>query len=838
MALDGTRKVVLLTVLLGGVSLAIFSSLGQRPVHVVIKRRDGAWDTAAKKGGPAHEGSAAGGAAGNGGKKGALVSDVSAGAAQPGGGHGTPAPPRPDPHTRSYDGEETAGENDGGRWWHRGEAGTGDPPVVVVLGGLSREDDWLHQELTRYGFVVWRPKDINYCLRPTAKRLQTSNCDDHWGFVEYLANEEPATPRAAQHTVFLSAQRVHAGISKKGGGIEGVVAAIDAALAQQVYAALPWAAAEDSAPAGTTLPDTLSDVLGEHRGLLAHDRAGPLLAAAAPRLCFTLPRAVQRRYAHGAYLSLLQYLLHDPRSRSVQYPRLFAAMFSEELSQGFAPVPGDILPPPSPTATVTFHSNDAGYWTAPRRGAEDATLVVVGGSTDDCSPLLSRAGHAVWKSRSRCGKGGRCRENWGYIKYLADEDSEKPRNKAVAFVHGHSESGRHQRAVPLEELIKDAAACALRTERFTSIYRVINFRAGIHASSVLRTFNDVFGEWRRVPDSEMQVENHFCCAQFVLPRARIEANPAALYRKMDAFHNDPRCHGIYYELIWHLFFKESVSVDVSENQCEPTPPDNFLAAHLEAVPDLHIESNRIGLWTPRHSTAHKDVIVVSGADYNNWYEYRDRPGEESISLHVQREKFVKGILKADYDLWVRRPLVGRHKGARHDARGYLAYITDFTRAAQYGRKHVVFLRGDEEVTPELLAAVQAAVDKVRAARESGGELFAYIRWKGESVLDEPISRVSGPNGWNGMNCAAFCNNGKIPSEPSDIKAMLGEVKGAHFVVGAEVFKDRHPQCLTEALVTADFDYEQKYMNMYHYFWRLMLGRVPKGAWPQPVAAAH
>eukprot|EP01061_Rhynchopus_euleeides_P034626 TRINITY_DN58485_c0_g1_i1.p1 TRINITY_DN58485_c0_g1~~TRINITY_DN58485_c0_g1_i1.p1 ORF type:complete len:848 (+),score=298.43 TRINITY_DN58485_c0_g1_i1:87-2630(+) len=740
--------------------------------------------------------------------------------------------------TGSPSSDTTKGSNDGGFWAWRGQR---QPGVLVVLGGSSH-DEALANYLVDWGLVVYRPR-VKYC-KPDTRSMPF--CRAHHGHLVYLADERPSTPRA-EYTVFLSAEEDYAA-SPGQKAVKGIVERINEAVARaQGSGAVVAVESHSTNTPGTTLETT--DMFRAAKGMVTTYlsrfietaeflKLGDTLPSTTKAVQFVVTRDMIDTYPVEMYNTAFQYMLHHPDSRYNEFVGLFSVIFTSACFKTVVPYPQPSYAVATSPSSMSFHQNAAGYWTVNPDGKFSAKniLVVIGGASDDCSHMLVEAGFTVWKSRVSCGKGGRCRENWGYIKYLRDETPGKPKNNVVVFLHGHWESQRHQRE-SLLDLIINAADCAEKTNKFSSITKIVNFRAGRHAQGVISTFNSVFGEFRKIPASESDVSNHFCCAQFALSRSLIESNPPALYRKMDEFHEDARCHGIYYELIWHFFFKEPVSVDISDDTCEPPLRDFYMEPFRKSFgASVKVTTNRFGVWTEQATDPRKkNVLVVTGLDYRNWYlaspptvdgVLSKRNFSDNHEMDARKTKFITDMHAAGYDLFVRRPLPGIHWGARGSIRGYLQYITDPNRPM---RDTIVFLRGDEVVTPEFLTALEKSLSEVDSARSAGGEQFSFIQWSARyKVSDPPLRQLVGEHGWSNLNAARFCDTGKFPATQEGVAKILPKVEGSQFAIGSGVLKwgAIHPQCLTELMVVTDFDYTGKYTELLHFYWRMTLGKPP------------
>ena len=709
--------------------------------------------------------------------------------------------------------------NDGGQWVVKGEH---NPGVVVVLGG-SRMDAEVAGAIAEYGVTVWYPK-VKYCVDESRPM-----CKPNVGFVQYMQDERPSTPRG-EYTVFISAAEALGGGS---GYITNVIADINTAIKTVQGNTNDIAPIATRAKRGTPATETtmvktfeqFADFIGQFARFFHYEEINAKqteLAKAFDSRGVATQFAVRSDrldlYSYEFYNTLYQHTLHCGHETYQDYGYLFSVMFTDrflEFKDAKFLASSEI---PLDTTRITYHQNEAGFWTtnptAPMHKKD--VLVVIGGGSDDASPQLVAAGFTVWKTRISCGKGGRCRENWGYIKYLNDRSGSRPQRQSVAFLHGHYSSQRHQRDVDLISLVADAAECAVRSERFTPIYRVPNFRANQHVASILTTFNKVFGEWKPIPKEDFARSNHICCAQHVIPMTLIDKNPPALYQAMDNFHEDPSCHGIWYELVWHLFFFEKTSIDVGDDTCEAPPSEDYLSVFESAGLTPSLKTNRFGVW-PERSTYSSDLarrtLIITGLDYKSPYLPANPTQDAKITA------LTAGLLKHGYDVFTRRPAAGVHKGQRTHIRGYLNYLSHEERPM---RDFLVFLRGDETLTPELLEAIERGVAKL-----GGGDVFQFLDFPGRVwVSPAPVAELLGEHGWSRINAARFCATGKWPTSPEALTKILPDVEGSQFVVKSSQLTARHPQCLTELMVLEDFDYNNKYTHLFHYYFRMLLGDPP------------
>ncbi|KAJ9461980.1 hypothetical protein DIPPA_20349 [Diplonema papillatum] len=459
---------------------------------------------------------------------------------------------------------------------------------------------------------------------------------------------------------------------------------------------------------------------------------------------------------------------------------------------------------------VVHEHNALGMWSYRRDGEYvGKALAVIGGAVEDSSLRLIEKGWVVWLPGTPCTDRFSCTENYGYFSYLVDDDPAKPVAPYVAFLHGHNNSRRHQRFVDVLDLLDLALACAERSRRFTTVYRVPTWRREFVPE--IDAWNKLFHQHRRVP--RLKELHHYCCSQFVVPWGVVAAAPAGLYR--DLFWRTLRGDfgGLEAELTYHLVFNESDSLDLTEDMCEPPLPPAFDQFAVDAagqhLPSSALEANRIGV---RRRVPGADVDVVFGNDYPSEVVGRAGDTERLAALAA-------AFQKAGHNVWVRRPLLGVHNGSRTETKGYLTYLAYDIERAPYA----VFLHGDEDPTDGLLAAVANAVDVIR----EGALSFMFLEHDRTPPGDNPARLADRLNAvWKEFfeatgHSSVRCGAGFRRFEAS----ALASEYGTRFVIRTELI-ERRIACISRGYVKCDFDYTGEDSHLFDYFWKRFLSSPP------------
>lgn len=154
------------------------------------------------------------------------------------------------------------------------------------------------------------------------------------------------------------------------------------------------------------------------------------------------------------------------------------------------------------------------------------------------------------------------REASAYLKYIIDNWDALP--QYVAFVHGHK-TAWHQAYEDLLEVIK----CAK--------YKEHDFISLNHNYEDNRRFDEnhpLFEFWKEHFEPFLnrpmpKYVLHDCCAQFIVARSRIKANPLEAYKhwyKATTEAEDDWQVGVWFEYMWHVIFGEPDVVSEQENR--------------------------------------------------------------------------------------------------------------------------------------------------------------------------------------------------------------------------------------------------------------------------------
>ncbi|KAJ9461977.1 hypothetical protein DIPPA_20353 [Diplonema papillatum] len=450
---------------------------------------------------------------------------------------------------------------------------------------------------------------------------------------------------------------------------------------------------------------------------------------------------------------------------------------------------------------VVHEHNALGMWSYRRDGEYvGKALAVIGGAVEDSSLRLIEKGWVVWLPGTPCtGEHYYCTENYGYFSYLVDDDPAKPVAPYVAFLHGHNNSRRHQRFVDVLDLLDLALACAERSRRFTTVYRVPTWRLGdVYEVDV---WNKRFGQYRTLP--RLKELHHYCCSQFVVPWGVVAAAPAGLYRDLFWQTLDMKFGGLEAELTYHLVFNESDSLDLTEDMCEPPLPPAFDQFAVDAagrhLPSSALEANRIGV---RRRVPGADVDVVFGNDYPSEVVGRAGDTERLAALAA-------AFQKAGHNVWVRRPLPGVHNGSRTEVKGYTTYLAHSIERAPYA----VFLHGDEDPTDGLLAAVADAAAAVKNPSNAG---FAYVAYDAPVAPDASlVDRLNAvwKEYFETRPRAARCG-----SFPPFEAGTLAAQHGTRFALRTELVEQRK-MCVARGYVKCDLDYAGDDVHLFAYYWK-------------------
>ena len=154
------------------------------------------------------------------------------------------------------------------------------------------------------------------------------------------------------------------------------------------------------------------------------------------------------------------------------------------------------------------------------------------------------------------------REASAYLKYIIDNWDALP--QYVAFVHGHK-TAWHQAHEDLLEVIK----CAKYKEHdFISLnHNYEDNRRFDEKHPLFEFWTEHFEPYLKRPMPKYVL--HDCCAQFIVAKSRIKANPLEAYehwyKATTEAENDWQV-GVWFEYMWHVIFGEPDVVPERENR--------------------------------------------------------------------------------------------------------------------------------------------------------------------------------------------------------------------------------------------------------------------------------
>ncbi|KAJ9452156.1 hypothetical protein DIPPA_21949 [Diplonema papillatum] len=474
--------------------------------------------------------------------------------------------------------------------------------------------------------------------------------------------------------------------------------------------------------------------------------------------------------------------------------------------------------------SVVHRLNSMGQWSYRRNSPHvGKLLVVIGGAVADAGLHLLESGFPVWKYTGLCsGRTFYCHESFGYLSYLADEDPAKPVADYVAFLHGHNNSRRHQRFVPIVELVNSARACAEKTKRYSVLYPVPTFRTA--GAGDADAWNKQFGKYRKIDPHPSELR-HYCCAQFVVPRPVIDANPRALYLDLLRADFNEQFTGANFEVFYHFLFHEPVSVDFTEAVCEPPLPPAFDHLFVDpntanAVPGSALRADAVLVRTPLEPSAQPrnpraGFEAVFGADYP--------PVSPAPDVEARMRATARLFQSKGHPLSVRRPRGGRHIAWRTEVMGYLSYLTyDVPRA-----RYAVFVHGDEADPDALYKAVEDAWRRLQASNGS----FAFVDYiePAEQAARDGLLAKSAAERLNALwhlrfSAGPMSERCRGPKATESLVFSAGSAPsaadwGTRFVLDTSAISHA---CMVAAFIAADFDYEGRDVELFGFFWKFFV----------------
>ena len=436
---------------------------------------------------------------------------------------------------------------------------------------------------------------------------------------------------------------------------------------------------------------------------------------------------------------------------------------------------------------VHFNYNEYGVW-GWKEGARhrDSYLVVIGaeGVPEETVTLLLEAGFVVWKRLYPCP--GWCREAVTYLSYLADDSHpSKPLPQQVIFIHGHNASW-HQTDSLLGELM-DSIKCAETTQRYTPL----GWLGQTTEHEIWGNHNDRFGKqyvenfgMLKMPRTTRFIG--WCCAQFVVSRALIEANSQTFYNTFLEKKIELKLDAYRYEFYYHYMFGEDEVSDAAHGPPKACQPSRTATKPFTAT-------SRTGEWTADNA----EVTIILG----------ERSADEEQSMAVV-DSILK--LKPEVNVWRRHTNYwcsasqwsGEGCCARH--RGYLDFLNDASSFPQ--SKVYLFVRGNVPFTAESL-------DTVMATAECAQKRGRYTPLNNKAEMHEKSSV---------QMALRFLQNKDKTYIPS---GGLRGYKGEEFAVPSAVLQNRRVQPLLDAYETYNVGcmyWKLPAHNLGH-FWHWMFG---------------
>eukprot|EP00754_Rhynchopus_humris_P038229 Rhum_TRINITY_DN20888_c0_g1::Rhum_TRINITY_DN20888_c0_g1_i1::g.172244::m.172244 len=398
---------------------------------------------------------------------------------------------------------------------------------------------------------------------------------------------------------------------------------------------------------------------------------------------------------------------------------------------------------------IVSRGNEKGVWMWSTRVLAADVLVVIGGRTGlSAVPPLLKAGFTVWVARSPCTSTtnkrggvdlvlGNCRENFGYLTYLADSDTERPTAASVVFIHGHTSADKetpgmlvHQRG-DVVALVADAASCSAAQRRYVNVDSVAFLPFWEPALQHPRLWNAVVGDLRPVP---LRTVPQHCCGQFAVPGTALDFRrpennvTAAVVARLHTFLlNDKRSDSIFFEFMYPAVFgAPTVLARFSEDICPVGGAVADVSRRLLPVPPALSTAtrgqSRLGTWVFNDAggaAAPSTVVVIGRRSYpDGVLQALLAAGYTVYAPHRQGSSrpFCLGDgVTARSHMWLAH--------CENEERGYLHYLLDDDPSKPVGNT-TVFVKGDT-ATPEGLAGLVKDVDSgAERARETNS--FAYL----------------------------------------------------------------------------------------------------------------
>ena len=503
--------------------------------------------------------------------------------------------------------------------------------------------------------------------------------------------------------------------------------------------------------------------------------------------------------------------------------------------------------------------NDLGEWGWKEGGkyVDDIVVVVGGSATESAKELIQELveiGYTVWWRKENCNYDHTdiytCREFYGYVTYLKDDDPLKPvASFATVFIHGHNNSWHSGYDSSIAEDIRSAAICAAKSNEYTPLnsmevtYRWlydinVYTRLGLWNSEIAPFFQNKSlnytvdtstsitsfqgGQWAVSPSALRAVPEGFWDFAF---EKNIASKERPMYLQLDS---------LFWEQFIHLVFGNKPQINVYNWNAICKPPDdkfsnvfyqNWIDDVVGNTPvDITLSRSRQGIWTK----GSKKVFVVLGKRVT-----------VSTSPTAISKSLVKNLLKAGYGIWIRHPesvvckscdVNSENCGA---AIGYLSFLTRNTEYVIPANK-ILFLRGDEsfsevenylEPTLARLATSNLQFEPLKLPSEGNTSTDAvvykhiaviHIRSNWRTYVDSSLFREM----LNASNASAL---GSLPTPvqrvvprprqtrfPRRRKVLMPPTNGAHFIVSTNYIRSIHPHyfgvirdAMTQPIVVAD-----------------------------------
>ena len=399
---------------------------------------------------------------------------------------------------------------------------------------------------------------------------------------------------------------------------------------------------------------------------------------------------------------------------------------------------------------IVSRGNEKGVWMWSTRVLAADVLVVIGGRTGlSAVPPLLKAGFTVWVARSPCNRAtkkrggvnlvlGNCRENFGYLTYLADSDAERPTAASVVFIHGHTSADKEVRGMLVHQrgdvvaLVADAASCSAAQRRYVNVDSVAFLPFWEPALQHPRLWNEVVGDLRPVP---LRTVPQHCCGQFAVPGTALDFRrpennvTAAVVARLHTFLlDDARSDSIFFEFMYPAVFGEpTVLARFSEDICPVGGATADVSRRLLPVPPALTTAtrgqSRLGTWAVSDAggaAAPSTVVVIGRRSYPDGVLQALLAAGYTVYAPHRRgssRPFCLGDgVTARSHMWLAH--------CESEERGYLHYLLDDDPTKPVGNT-TVFVKGDAASTPEGLASLVKDVDG-GAERARVSDSFAYL----------------------------------------------------------------------------------------------------------------